>query len=392
MRLANLVDFARRLINGEDGRGLIQEHEDVLSTVTPAETMQVLDSLLVSGVPLETVKTNVGKILNVFFKSLNAYRWEKPGEGHFLHYLMLENREAEKILTEVKSINKVILKKDSIRDQSLISRLKSLMIRLKEYELHYLKKENILFPHIERVFPEYRCLQIMWSFHDDFRHALKRINLILEAENPDYDLLNKETGKLFFVVLPVIFREEQILFPVAIKAIPRNSWDEMMTQSYEQGWCYVQPPDVYRKKVKLSGEGMLNPGSGNLTPEQIRLLFNSLPVDITFIDENDEVKFFSESKERIFPRSASIIGRKVQNCHPPQSVHTVNEIIAAFRNGTEDHADFWIHIKERLIFIRYFAVRNENREYRGTLEVSQDITEARELTGERRLLNWPRVN
>lgn len=386
------MDFARRLINGEDGRGLIQEHEDVLSTVTPAETMQVLDSLLVSGVPLETVKTNVGKILNVFFKSLNAYRWEKPGEGHFLHYLMLENREAEKILTEVKSINKVILKKDSIRDQSLISRLKSLMIRLKEYELHYLKKENILFPHIERVFPEYRCLQIMWSFHDDFRHALKRINLILEAENPDYDLLNKETGKLFFVVLPVIFREEQILFPVAIKAIPRNSWDEMMTQSYEQGWCYVQPPDVYRKKVKLSGEGMLNPGSGNLTPEQIRLLFNSLPVDITFIDENDEVKFFSESKERIFPRSASIIGRKVQNCHPPQSVHTVNEIIAAFRNGTEDHADFWIHIKERLIFIRYFAVRNENREYRGTLEVSQDITEARELTGERRLLNWPRVN
>lgn len=221
---------------------------------------------------------------------------------------------------------------------------------------------------------------------------MKRINLILEAENPDYDLLNKETGKLFFVVLPVIFREEQILFPVAIKAIPRNSWDEMMTQSYEQGWCYVQPPDVYRKKVKLSGEGMLNPGSGNLTPEQIRLLFNSLPVDITFIDENDEVKFFSESKERIFPRSASIIGRKVQNCHPPQSVHTVNEIIAAFRNGTEDHADFWIHIKERLIFIRYFAVRNENREYRGTLEVSQDITEARELTGERRLLNWPRVN
>lgn len=147
------MDFARRLINGEDGRGLIQEHEDVLSTVTPAETMQVLDSLLVSGVPLETVKTNVGKILNVFFKSLNAYRWEKPGEGHFLHYLMLENREAEKILTEVKSINKVILKKDSIRDQSLISRLKSLMIRLKEYELHYLKKENILFPHIEKFFP-----------------------------------------------------------------------------------------------------------------------------------------------------------------------------------------------------------------------------------------------
>lgn len=387
LRLTNLTDFTRRLIKGGDGRSLILEFEDILSTVTPAETMQVLDNLLVSGVPHEVVKSNVGKILNVFFKSLNAHRWDKPAKGHFLHYLMLENREAEKLLAEIKTINKVILKKESVRDPSLVSRLRSLMIRLRDYELHYLKKENILFPHIEKVFPEYRCLQIMWSFHDDFRRALKNILIILSEDSPDFELLNKETGRLFFVVLPVIFREEQILFPVAIKAIPAISWDEMMSQSYEQGWCYIQPPEEYRKKTKSQDNGIMNPGSGSLTTEQIRLVFNSLPVDITFIDENDEVKFFSESQERIFPRSASIIGRKVQNCHPPESVHTVNEIIASFRNGSEDHADFWINFKGKLIFIRYFAIRNENNEYRGTLEVTQDITEARQLSGERRLLS-----
>ncbi|HLN20903.1 MAG TPA: PAS domain-containing protein [Bacteroidales bacterium] len=228
----------------------------------------------------------------------------------------------------------------------------------------------------------------MWSFHDDFRRALKRINKILAGTSPDYYLLNKEIGKLFFVVLPVIFREEQILFPVAMKAIPQITWDEMMAQSHDEGWCYIETPARIAGKKMSSGKSFLDLGSGLLTPEQIMLIFNTLPVDITFIDEKDEVRYFSESKDRIFPRSASIVGRKVQNCHPPQSVDTVNKIIAAFRNGEKDHADFWIEMKGKLIYIRYFAVRNEKGEYCGTVEVSQDITEVRELTGERRLLNW----
>jgi DUF438 domain-containing protein len=118
------------------------------------------------------------------------------------------------------------------------------------------------------------------------------------------------------------------------------------------------------------------------------MLLNNLPVDITFIDENDEVLYFSGAKDRIFPRSKAIIGRKVQNCHPPESVHIVNEIITAFRNGQNDHADFWIQMKSRFINIRYFALRNEQGLYKGTIEVSQDVTEIRSLQGECRLLEW----
>jgi DUF438 domain-containing protein len=118
------------------------------------------------------------------------------------------------------------------------------------------------------------------------------------------------------------------------------------------------------------------------------MLLNSLPVDITFIDENDEVQYFSDGRTRIFPRSEAIIGRKVQNCHPPESVHIVNEILNTFRNGQKDHADFWIQMKDRFISIRYFALRNEQGEYKGTIEVSQDVTGLRSLHGERRLLEW----
>jgi PAS domain S-box-containing protein len=387
-RIADLEKFVKQFISTKDGRNLIHQYDHVLSTVNAFETMQVLDSVLESGVPLETVKASTGKILNVFFKSLNDNHWVKPGEGHFLHYLMLENREVEKILKEIKALNKQIFKEETADRTALTSLLKLLMIRLNDYDQHYIKKENILFPHIEKEFPQYRCLKIMWSFHNDFRRILKIINMNLEDTYPDYDLLNREIGKLFFVILPLIFREEQIIYPVAYKALNEESWEEMMEQSHEQGWCYIDPPQKKSIQTGKLVDGFINLGSGVLSSAQIQLIFNNLPIDMTFIDENDEVKYFSESKERIFPRSRSIIGRKVQNCHPPDSVNVVNEIIAAFRNGDKDHADFWIQINKRFLYIRYFAIRNEHGEYCGTLEVSQDITEARELSNERRLLNW----
>lgn len=389
-RRAALENFTIRLVNGENGRKLMDENKEILDTVTPSETMHVLDNLLVSGVPHEKVKANVGKLLNAFNKSLSGFRWDKPGEGHFLHYLMLENREAEKIMNEIKVLNKKIFKGETAELAGLTSKLRMLMLKLRDYELHYIKKENILFPYIEKVFPEYHCLQIMWSFHDDYRRTLKKITLNLEDGHPDYDLLNKEIGKLFFVILPLIFREEQIVFPVALRAIPESSWDEMMHQSHDQGWCYIEPPlkESASSLNTSKHEGLTDLGSGMLSAEQLRLILNNSPADVTFIDENDEVKYFSESKNRIFPRSRAIIGRKVQNCHPPQSLHVVNEIIASFRSGEKDHADFWIQVKGRFIYIRYLALRNEAGVYKGTLEVSEDVTQARELVNERRLLKW----
>lgn len=390
-RSGRLYEFARRLIDGENGRLLIGEYATFIETVTAAETMQLLDSLLQHGYSVSEVKRNVGKIINVFYKSLNGTSWNRPGEGHFLYYLMKENREVEKIIAEVRPSIRSVLKGEGTGVEK-IDQLRIFINRLREYELHYIKKENILFPYLERSFAQHRCLQIMWSFHDDFRDSLKILESALQNSPPDRQVLNKELGRLFFVIFPIIFREEQIVFPVAFNTLEENAWIEMLEQSFETGWCYNIKPlikeDIGNSLFKTTG--MVNLLTGFLSPEQLRLLFNNLPVDITFVDQNDEVSYFSGAKHRIFPRSKAIIGRKVQNCHPPESLHIVNEIISSFRNGTRDHADFWITMKGRFIYIRYFALRDEQQDYKGTIEVSQDVTDIRNLHGEKRLLDWVR--
>lgn len=393
-RLALLYNFAHRLIHSENGKMLMEEYKPSLDNVTAAEAMQVFDKLLLEGISFEQVKLNTGKIINAFYRSLGSLEWHKPSEGHFLYYLMLENREVEKIMKGIKAIVKEIYHGNHPDETNLYMELGRRIKSLEAYELHYIKKENILFPYLEKAFDQYRCLQLMWSFHDDFRKSLKVLQALLQEAKPDKQVLNKELGKLFFVVYPIIFREEQIVFPVALRAIPEKLWDEMMLQSFEQGWCYgITPVKKIDSEISLSkSPGLINLGTGFLNPEQLCNLFESLPVDITFVDENDEVKYFSGSKHRIFPRSKAILGRKVQNCHPPESVHIVNEIVAAFRSGKKGHADFWIKMKGRFIYIRYFAMRNEQAEYRGTIEVSQDVTEIRELHGEQRLLDWDNSN
>lgn len=389
-RLEKLYEFAHRLVDGENGKLLIEEYKPFIETITAPETMQVLDTLLVNGYTVEKLKSNVGKIINVFFKSLSAHEWKKPGEGHFLHYLMLENREAEKKMSEIRGVTKLVFKQEISGDSMLFAKLLVLIEDLKEYELHYLKKENILFPYLEKTFSQYRCLQLMWSFHDDFRKSLKVLETLLRSKIPDKQKINTELGKLSFVVLPIIFREEQIVFPVALRSIPEKAWTEMLEQSFETGWAFNIKPAKQKAAEVLhdSINGLINLGTGFLNAGQLILLLNNLPVDITFVDENDEVRYFSGGKHRIFPRSNAIIGRKVQNCHPPESVHVVTEIVEAFRKGTKDKAEFWIQMKGKFIHICYYALRSEKGEYKGTIEVSQDVTEIRGLEGEKRLLDW----
>lgn len=386
-RLNQLISFAKGMVSGENGVELYHKYRSVTDKVTPTEAMEVLDVLLREGIPAEKLKAAIGKILNIFYKSLAAFEWEKPAPGHFIHYLMLENREVEKIMTELKVLSKNAFASQKTDDYQ---KLKEKLQELKPYELHYIKKENILFPYIEKAFPGYRCLSIMWSFHDDFRRSLKTIDLLLDKAKIDNKQLSNELGKLFFTVLPIIFREEHIVFPVALRAIPEDAWKAMMAQSFETGWCYIQQPEItHHQDIKSNSNiDLIDLGTGILAAEQIKLLLNTIPVDVTFIDENDEVRYFSGGNHRIFPRSAAIIGRKVQNCHPPESVHMVNQIVDAFKSGARDHADFWITLKGKFLHIRYFAVRNEQGLYKGTLEVSQDVTEIRALQGKRRLLEW----
>ena len=152
----------------------------------------------------------------------------------------------------------------------------------------------------------------------------------------------------------------------------------------EGEWAPRVEPELRREP----GEEKINLDTGFISRDLINLMLTHLPVDLTLVDEEDRVAYYSKGKERIFPRSPGIIGRKVQRCHPPDSVHIVNKILDSFRAGTKDSAEFWIQMGGKFILIRYFAVRTADGTYKGCLEVSQDVTEIRQLEGERRLLDW----
>jgi PAS domain S-box-containing protein len=190
-------------------------------------------------------------------------------------------------------------------------------------------------------------------------------------------------------MLAIKFREERILFPHILDTVSDNVLEKLKNEGAVFGYPYIQPDlKIHDNESIESVSDVINLGTGKVSIEQIRLIFNHLPVDITFVDEHNKVCFFSTPPKRIFPRTISIIGREVKNCHPPESVHVVERIVESFRNGEKDQADFWIKMKGEYILIRYFAVRNEHGTYKGIIEVSQEISGIKSLEGEKRLLDW----
>jgi uncharacterized protein len=193
----------------------------------------------------------------------------------------------------------------------------------------------------------------------------------------------------------MIYKEENILFPMSMDVLTEHEWYEIYTQSDEIGYCLVSPsaewiPEDVSAAVSESNtsNGRIQLSTGSFSSEELEGIFNSLPYDLTFVDKDDNVRFFSHGEERIFQRNKAILGRKVQNCHPPQSVHIVEQILNDFKSGVQDSAKFWIQMRGMFVYITYYAVRNKNREYLGTLEITQDIAPLQKLEGERRLLTY----
>jgi DUF438 domain-containing protein len=262
---------------------------------------------------------------------------------------------------------------------------------LKSYVNYFTIKENLLFPAIENHWKDYKCVQVMWSIHDDIRRYLKELPEIVDAKDFDLKLFNVVSSKLYFDVKAIIFRDENILFPEMLITIPKEEMKQHLMESKDFEFPFLKPKykaDTKKNDNQLFVDGQVNLSTGSITPEQIIMIFNHLPVDITYVDENDTVKFFSTPKHRIFPRTNAIIGRKVHNCHPPESVHIVERIVDAFRNGEKDEASFWIPMGQKFVLIKYFAIRDNDGNFRGTLEVSQEVSDIRSLEGERRLLDW----
>lgn len=269
---------------------------------------------------------------------------------------------------------------------------------LMDIEKHYQRKEHTLFPVLERhgiTGPS----KVMWAKHDEARGLLKELGVALQQQDAaagEWKLVADTVADTAIrAVEEMFYKEESILFPMCLDTFTDDEWAEIWASSPRYGWCLVVPREGYkppesavREALRLASSDAVQLPTGNLSLEQLVGIFSTLPVDLTFVDADDRVAFFSEGPDRIFARSRAIIGRKVQHCHPPRSVDVVDRILTDFREGRHDAAEFWINFTGRFVHVRYFAVRDESKRYIGTLEVTQDATPIRKLEGERRLLQY----
>ena len=389
-RVSRLITYVQGLQNNQNGKELYDKYKDDIEHVKPQEVFEIFHSLLEEGSKPREILTFLDKVINVFYKSLVSYQWSTPENDNFLLDLMQENQALVKKVDQIKEV---------LKEESLETKKEKLLSKVKELELfndHYLKKENILFPYLEKKMKKFEGLSIMWALHDEVRRQIKDMIQLLDNKESNETDINIEIGQLFFAILGLVKKEELILFPSATEVLSKQDWYEMHKQSLEYNFPFIDKDEdtLTHDEDSEAIFQRFNDGyhfktdTGELSFEQIMMIFNALPVDLSFVDENNKVKFFTRPKDRIFPRSPAIIGRDVKNCHPPDSVHVVEQIIEGFRSGEKDTATFWIQLKGKVILIQYFALRDMKGQYKGTLEVSQDITEIQKLEGERRLLDW----
>ncbi|KAF0236387.1 MAG: hypothetical protein FD181_2824 [Prolixibacteraceae bacterium] len=387
IRVTNLVKLFVGILKGENPGQLVADNHKLIESTVPSDVISMVDRLVLMKVPMDDLKRGINKLLNLLHKTISEYPYYPPEKENFIGCLVENNRILDERLQEIKPLIREINKKPESAE--LRNSIKEKFLEIEKFTNYYLIKENILFPIIEKFVPEFRCLAVMWSFHDDIKRNLKLIVQQLSSHEFDLKIFNRLSGDLFFNIYAIKFREERILYPLVEEVVPESELNLLFQESLEIGFPFFQPELVSENsKSKNSEENLVDLETGKLTPEQIKLLFNHLPVDITFVDENDKVVYFSSPKKRIFPRTKSIIGRDVHNCHPPESVHVVEEIVKSFRNGKKDVASFWINMKGNKLLIQYFAIRDENGNYKGVVEVSQEISEIQNLHGEKRLLDW----
>ncbi len=309
-------------------------------------------------------------------------------DGHPVRTYLEENLLIRKYIEELQSIDVV----------DNLNIFKELFNKLSKVELHFARKENQLFPYLEK-YGWTSPSQNMWTFHDQIREQIKESRKSIESGDPQRIIY--DTQEVFRSLEHIMQVEESRLLPNAMNMLSEDDWKEFYEGDKEIGWMFDTPPQQYptpeyihpsqdtkKRNLPFGIEDKTHYDEGYLTPEQVNSIFRILPVDITYVNENDQVVFYNRGDDRVFPRSAGIIGREVKFCHPPKSVDQVLKILEEFKAGRQDVADFWIEFKGQFVHIQYFAVRDKDGTYRGVIEMSQDVTDIRALKGEKRLLDW----
>ncbi|WP_312815540.1 DUF438 domain-containing protein [Sedimentibacter sp.] len=364
--------------------------EEAFKGVSAVEITEAEQALIKEGLPITEVQRLCDVHSAVFKGSIEEiHRESDPTKipGHPANVLFLENREIEKIIE-----NKIKPYIDNLSDKESVEKLKDGFEQLLKIDIHYSKKENLLFPYMEK-YGITAPPKVMWGVDDEIKADLKSIYSDLSSGHLN-DEIKKRIEEALTRVNEMIFKEENIMIPMLLDVMSQDEWKTAADNSSEIGhmlrWVPEWKPDGEAKeeiKEEMSEPGTITLPSGVFKVNELTHMLNTLPFDITFVGSDDTVKYFSESSERIFPRPRTIIGRNVSNCHPPASVHIVEEIVDDFKSGKKEHEDFWIKMKDKYIHIRYYAVRDEKGEYLGVLEVSQDIKPIQEITGEKRLVS-----
>ena len=392
-----LKELIKRLHGGVDPEEVKEKFKEALKDTGPTEIAQVEEELIKEGMPREEIQRLCDVHLAVFRESLEKEKALAPA-GHPIHVLMEEHEMLLEFAGELRGITEKIRKAADIgsasEESEQLSRVAGL---LKGSESHYLREENVLFPYLEK----HGVTQppaMMWMEHDRIREIEKTlyssIDTLGSANFQDSaKKLDEVSLSLADMLTSHFYKESSILFPAALRVVEEDEWVEAGRQFDEIGYCSFSPESAKAtpegKETPIpepQTEGTVSFETGTLSKEDIEAIFDTLPVDVTFVGKDDTVKYFSQSKERIFVRAKAVIGREVRLCHPEKSMHIVSEILDDFKSGKRDSAQFWIDFDGRLIYIRYFAVHSKDGEYRGCIEVTQDITDIKKIEGEKRLL------
>ena len=291
---------------------------------------------------------------------------KKFDENHPIEIYLKENLLIKELLNKIKTID---IKND-------LDSFFPIFDSLSEVDKHYTRKENQLFPYIEKYGWE-TTTQYMWTFHDQIRDELKQIRKNIESSN--FSKIDFMIDDLSDNLHHMILLEETSLFPNAINSLNNFEWEEIQKGDHEIGFMIEVEPLTKDEKTQENPNVSFSNDNNFLSIFQINSIFKNISLDITYVDENDRVVFYNNGDKRIFPRSPGIIGREVKFCHPPKSVDQVLKILEAFKKGEKDVAEFWINFKNRVIHIRFFAIRDENKNYKGVMELTQDITDIKKL-------------
>jgi PAS domain S-box-containing protein len=397
---AQIKEAIRQLHAGVPPDQVKEKFRHVLESTDSLEIAKIEEELAKEGMKREEMRKLCDVHMAIFKEQLEKQQPNlQPTQP--ISILMEEHKIMLKLADQLATAANKMLKVTDMRYVTAeIHEVEHLAEDFTDSEKHYLREENVLFPLIEKhgiTEPP----AVMWMEHNEIRELKKKLpTLIKDLNEAGFQSFKDqlwETAKALGNLLQNHFyKENNILFPAALSVITEQEWVEIRKEFDEIGYCCFTPPELISivpstETVQASTqapEGILQFETGSLTKDQLDSLINALPVDITFIDENDTVRYFNKPEKRFFVRTKAVIGRKVQMCHPQKSLNVVTMILDSFKAGKKDVAEFWITLNEQLIHIRFFAVRDNNGKYVGTMEVVQDITKIRKIEGERRLLDW----